>query len=93
MSENTQTGIKLVVLDFGFVCDELVRYRLCYNRFGVISFIVSITRTYYILSDTYITYYIILGLYVRVVSLIFSDIKLPEGLKKGSEYCNNFFQD
>ena len=39
--EITQTGLKLVVLDFGFVCDDLVRHWLCSDMFGAQYFIVS----------------------------------------------------
>ena len=34
MSEITQSGLRLIVLDFEVVCDEAVRHRLRSNQFG-----------------------------------------------------------
>ena len=59
----------MVVLDFGFVCDELALHRVCSNWFSTQYIIVSTFGTYYILSGmdgniilylvcTYIKYYI-----------------------------------
>ena len=58
LSEITQTGLRLEVLDFGFVCDEPVRHILR-NRFG------TQTRTFgtqYLLVCTYRTNYILPGI-------------------------------
>ena len=50
--EITQTGLKLVVLAFGFVCDELVQHRLRYGQFVTQYILVSMFISYYILAGT-----------------------------------------
>ena len=73
-SEITQNGLKLVVLDFGFVFDQLVQHIFCSDWFGK-QYILASTfctdyilagtyGTYYILDVTYGTYYILIGSYI-----------------------------
>ena len=71
----TQTSLKLVVLYFGFVCDNLVRHSLHYDWFGTQYIFVSpfdtdyilacMYGTDYILADTDGTHYILLSSYVH----------------------------
>ena len=63
LSYITQTGLKLVVLDFGFVCSELVQHRLCSYRLGTQYILVSTSGPNYILAGTYGTHYILLDTY------------------------------
>ena len=59
LSEITQTSLKLVVLDFGFVCDKLVCHIIRSNQLCIQYVLVSKFSTYYILTSTYGTYYIL----------------------------------
>ena len=63
LSEITHNGFKLVVLDFGFVCDELVQHILRSYRFSTKSILVSAFSIDYILAGTYLIYYIIADAY------------------------------
>lgn len=64
LSDITQNGLELVVLDFWFVSDELVRHRLRYDRFGTKSILASTSVTDYILYGTYRTNYILSSTYI-----------------------------
>ena len=61
LSEITQNGLKLVVLDFGFLCDELVQHRLRSDPFVTQCIFASFFVADYILAGTYGTNYILYG--------------------------------
>ena len=55
LSEISKTSPKMVVLDFGFMFNELVQHILCSNHFSVQSFLVCAFGIYYILAGMYRT--------------------------------------
>ena len=63
MSDITQTSLKLVVLDFRFMCDDMVQHRLNYDWFGTQSILASTFGTVYILAGMYGTYYTLASTY------------------------------
>ena len=66
----TQTGFKLLVLDFRFVFEELVRHILHSNRLCTKSTLASTFGTDYIIAGTYGTDYIISGTYGEAYILL-----------------------
>ena len=52
-SEINQTGLKIISLDSGFVCDVREQQRLYYIQFGTKYILVSTLCTYYILAVMY----------------------------------------
>ena len=62
--EITHTDLILWVLDFGFLCDELVQHILRSDWFYTWYILAGIFGTQYILSGTYGKYYILASKYV-----------------------------
>ena len=62
LSDTTYNSSKIEFLDFIFVCDELVQYRLHSDWFGKQSILAIMVGTYYILASMYGTDYILAGM-------------------------------